>query len=129
MTYRLQIRRIYEPVGSQDGLRVLVDQLWPRGMTRESAHIDRWEKELAPSPALRKSFCHQSDAFPDFRREYYWELDAGTAASQFAEVCSSALRTGNVTLVYAARGTEETNAAVLRDWLAERMELEPVRSN
>lgn len=83
--------------------------------------MDRWAKELAPSDAVRKAFGHRPEAFGEFRRSYRAELEAGEAGLRFAEECEQALRTGNVTLVYAARSAEENNAAVLCGWLREKI--------
>ena len=109
-------KRAYEPASQSDGTRVLVDRLWPRGITKEHAHIDLLLKDLAPSSKLRTWFAHAPERFPEFRRRYAAELESGegrAALDQLREL----LRQGSVTLVFAARDAEHSNAAVLCDLL------------
>lgn len=116
---RLRIKRVYEAVGPDDGARVLVDRLWPRGVSREGAQIALWLKDIAPSDALRKRFHGKPDDWALFCDAYVEELSE-PAARLAVERVLSCLRDGAVTLLYAARDTERNNAVALKTWL-ERM--------
>jgi uncharacterized protein YeaO (DUF488 family) len=106
----VQIKRVYEPASSTDGYRVLIDRLWPRGVSRDSAKLDEWMKELAPSTELRQWFGHDPGRFEEFRRRYIEELREGrpllTALRRRA-------RDATLTLVYSAHDTEHNDAVVL----------------
>jgi uncharacterized protein YeaO (DUF488 family) len=110
----VRLRRAYEPAASGDGYRVLIDRLWPRGISRERAKLDAWEKELAPSTKLRRWFGHEPGRFEEFRRRYLEELRDQrprlTALRRRA-------REGAVTLVYSAHDTEHNDAVVLAEVL------------
>ncbi|RAU95329.1 DUF488 domain-containing protein [Paenibacillus sp. YN15] len=116
----LQIKRIYEPPSIEDGKRILVDRLWPRGVTREAACLDLWMKDIAPSAALRKSFNHQPEKFAEFTRFYREELQSEGAQLQLDQLCGL-IGSGPVTLVYAAKSAEHNHALVLKQFLEERM--------
>ncbi len=111
----IHCKRIYEPPGSDDGLRVLVDRLWPRGVSRERGQVDWWFREIAPSTELRRWFSHDPERWDEFRRRYYRELD--DRPQQVMEMLSRARQAGVVTLLYAARDEEHSHALVLRDYL------------
>jgi uncharacterized protein YeaO (DUF488 family) len=113
---RLRIKRVYEAVGPDDGARVLVDRLWPRGVSREGAQIALWLKDIAPSDALRKRFHGKPEDWALFCDAYAEEL-AEPAARSAVERGRSCLRDGAVTLLYAARDTERNNAVALKTWL------------
>src|SRR5690606_24841191 len=104
-------KRVYDAPSAEDGLRVLVDRLWPRGLSKESAAIDEWRKELAPSAELRKWFGHRPERWPQFLRRYAEELQEQKEA--LAELRDIA-RQRTVTLLYAARDAEHNNAVALR---------------
>jgi len=108
------IKRIYEPVESTDGVRILVDRLWPRGMKKENAHIDEWVKEAAPSSALRKWFNHEPEKWQEFSTRYLAELKQNTAIDSLLNIVK-----GNekVTLLYGARDKEHNQALVLQQFL------------
>jgi uncharacterized protein YeaO (DUF488 family) len=110
----VRLKRAYEPAARADGHRVLIDRLWPRGISREQAKLDAWEKELAPSPELRQWFGHEPGRFPEFRRRYIDELRSKrprlTALRRRA-------RGGTLTLVYSARDSEHNDAVVLAEVL------------
>lgn len=108
------IRRIYEAPDTGDGCRVLVDRLWPRGVSKDSAAIDHWLREAAPSDALRKWFNHEPEKWPLFVTRYHEELD-GRAATVAA--LRALVRSGRVTLVYAAKDEKHNNAAALALYL------------
>jgi len=106
------LKRAYDPPAPEDGARVLVERLWPRGVSKERAAVDFWVKEAAPSPELRRWYGHDPLKWPEFRRRYREELRARVAE---LEQLRTLARTGTVTFVYAARDTERNSAAVLRD--------------
>lgn len=113
-------KRVYEEPDPADGVRVLVDRLWPRGLSKEHARVDIWLKDVAPSQELRAWFGHDPAKFAEFRHRYEAELAVEPAKSAFAELREKA-RTQHVTLVFAARDTEHCNAVVLRELLARLM--------
>jgi len=114
----IRTKRIYEVPDVNDGIRILVDRLWPRGIKKESAAINAWEKGIAPSAELRKWFNHDSEKYPEFRRKYMEELDASEDAERFLGFVNEHLGSTNITLLYAAKDEEHNNALVLKDWLA-----------
>lgn len=116
MTDRVVTRRIYDPVAPEDGYRVLVDRVWPRGLRKEAAALDEWCRDLAPSAELRKWFGHDPDRWPAFRDAYRDEL------ARCPEALTRLLQqmaTGRVTLLYAARDREHNQAVVLAEVLAQ----------
>lgn len=110
----VRVKRVYEPAASQDGYRVLVDHIWPRGVSKERAKLDEWAKELAPSAELREWFDHVPDRFPEFRRRYRAELKS---QRQELGALREHARKGRVTVVYAARDEEHNNAVVVAEVL------------
>ena len=113
----LRIRRAYDPPAPDDGCRVLVDRLWPRGLKRETAGVDRWLRELAPSNELRTWFAHDPERWDEFRRRYAEELRSPAAAAALAELRGLIAAHQVVTLIYGARDTTCNNAEALRLWL------------
>ena len=113
----IQLRRAYEPPSAKDGLRVLVDRLWPRGLTKEKAAVDLWLKDVAPSTQLRKWFGHDPDKWPQFQARYRKELGEKPDALALLKANS---RKGAVTLVYGARDQEHNAALVLKQVLERR---------
>ena len=110
----VRLKRAYEPASAEDGYRVLVDRLWPRGVSKKQAKLDEWEKELAPSSELREWFGHEPDRFPEFRRRYIDELRANRP--RLRQLRRRA-RTGTLTLVYSAHDSEHNDAVVLAEVL------------
>lgn len=110
-------KRVYEEPEPGDGVRVLVDRLWPRGLSKERAQVDVWLKDVAPSRDLRVWFGHEPAKFAEFRRRYEAELAEEPGRAAFAELREMA-RAQHVTLVFAAHDTEHCNAVVLRELLA-----------
>ena len=110
----VRLKRAYEPPAPSDGYRVLIDRLWPRGVSREQASLEAWERDLAPSAELRKWFGHQPSRFEEFRRLYVEELRQ--QRPRLTELRRRA-REGTLTLVYAARDSEHNDAVVLADVL------------
>jgi uncharacterized protein YeaO (DUF488 family) len=114
----LRVKRVYEKPAKEDGQRVLVDRLWPRGMKKEEAKIDLWMKEVAPSNALRKSFHHDANKWPEFQKRYRAELKE--KRELLAELKKIEKQHGTMTLLYGAKDTKHNQAVVLADVLKEK---------
>ena len=110
----VRLKRAYEPAAASDGERILIDRMWPRGVTREEARLSEWARELAPSTELRRWFGHDPAHFAELRRRYSAELAAQEV--KLRELRRRA-RAGTVTLVYAARDAEHNDAIVLAEIL------------
>ena len=108
----VRLKRAYEPKDAEDGTRILVDRLWPRGVSKADAALDQWMKEIAPSTELRKWFAHDPNRWEEFCRRYSAELHLNI--EQLNQLRSSS-RQGSVTLVYSARDEVHNDAIVLRD--------------
>jgi uncharacterized protein YeaO (DUF488 family) len=108
------IKRIYDDPSDDDGCRVLVDRLWPRGVSKERAHLEVWLKEVAPSPPLRQEFAHMQERFADFRVAYEAELETNPAVQTLRDL---AAEHGKVTLLFGARDPETNHARVLLEFL------------
>ncbi len=119
MANDIKLKRAYVPAEPSDGVRVLVERLWPRGVARERAAIEHWFKDLAPSPELRKWYAHTPERWPEFRTAYRAELEGADrdALDELSELC----RTDQVTFVYAAKDEERNSARVLRDVILARI--------
>lgn len=120
----IRIKRVYEPSEPSDGVRILVDRLWPRGLSKEDAAIAIWAKNCSPSSDLRKWFAHDAEKFAEFTRRYRPELDSAVDAT--AELLTLAADRP-ITLLYAAQNTQCNNAVVLRSWLQGRLDLDSQR--
>ena len=112
MTLDVQIKRVYEPADPADGYRVLIDHVWPRGVSRKRAQLDEWARELAPSDELRKWFDHVPERFEEFRIRYRQEL---SGHAELLDTLRQRAKTGPLTIVYAARDEEHNNAAVVAE--------------
>lgn len=113
---KIHTKRAYDKPARNDGCRVLVDGMWPRGVKKEDAQVDLWLKEIAPSAELRKWFGHDPEKWDEFKKKYFKELDGDSdATDQLAEKA----RQGRVTLIYGAKDTEHNNAIALRQYLEE----------
>jgi len=110
----IKLKRAYDKLSRDDGSRILVERLWPRGLTKQRAALDHWLKEIAPSPELRKSFGHDPAKWEQFQKRYWKELEEKTEAVQMLKQKS---RQGTVTLVYAARDVEHNGALALKRFL------------
>jgi uncharacterized protein YeaO (DUF488 family) len=107
----IRLKRVYEPASPEDGMRILVDRLWPRGLRKEDAAVDRWLKEIAPSTALRQWFGHDPVHWPEFRRRYTAELRQHAATlDEIRELAKQE----TITLVFGARDEQHNDAVVLR---------------
>jgi uncharacterized protein YeaO (DUF488 family) len=120
----VRVKRIYEPAERSDGYRILIDRLWPRGVSHERARLDAWERDLAPSAELRTWFGHRPDRFEEFRRRYLEELRQ--QRPRLSELRRRA-RHGTVTLVFAARDTEHNDAVVLAEVIRRGLPKAPSR--
>jgi uncharacterized protein YeaO (DUF488 family) len=110
----IRVKRAYSPPAADDGTRLLVDRLWPRGIRKQDLQLDAWLKEIAPSEDLRKWFGHDPARWEGFLARYYSELDG---KQETLELIRAAARLGNVTLLYSARDEEHNNAVALRAYL------------
>ena len=113
----IQVKRVYGPPRPEDGVRFLVDRLWPRGVKKEEAALEGWLKDVAPSDALRRWFQHDPARWEEFLVRYFTELDGRPAAW---EAILRAARQGTVTLLFAARDVDRNNAVALRRFLEEK---------
>ncbi|HWF65527.1 MAG TPA: DUF488 domain-containing protein [Rhizomicrobium sp.] len=109
----IAIKRVYDPPEPSDGFRVLVDRLWPRGLTKEKAALDLWAKDIAPSTELREEFNHRPEKFAEFKKHYRLELSKNPALAAFR----AELKRPKVTLLFGARDPKVNHAAVLADYL------------
>jgi uncharacterized protein YeaO (DUF488 family) len=112
----IALKRVYDEPAASDGTRVLVERLWPRGISKERAHIDLWLKKVAPSSELRKWYNHDTQKFQEFRRRYEAELTTEAAQEALAKLREIA-KQGQLTLIFASRDTDHSNAAILQDLL------------
>src|SRR6516165_12485386 len=110
----IKLKRAYEAVAPDDGFRILVDRLWPRGVSKDSARIDLWLKEIAPTVTLRKWFGHDPSRWAGFRDRYFQELDKNHAA---VEQLIDMSRRGTVTLVFGVKDEEHNDAVALKEYL------------
>ena len=108
----IKIKRVYEPPDKDDGRRILVDRLWPRGLTKEKASVDLWLKDIAPSTALRKWFGHDPSKWEEFKKRY---LDELKGKSEQIQLLKQEMEKGAVTLVYGAKDEEHNEALVLQE--------------
>ncbi len=111
----LRVRRIYDEASPRDGVRVLVDRIWPRGVSKRDAMIDQWMKDIAPSTELRKWFNHESARWPEFKRRYFRELKK--EHSKLVEELTRLAKKKTVTLLYSAKDQEHNQAQALREYL------------
>jgi len=108
----VKVKRIYEPISRDDGRRILVDRLWPRGLKKEDAGLDEWLKDIAPSDELRKWFAHDPAKWQEFRKRYKGELQKKT---DLIERLREEIKSETVTLLFSAKDAEHNNAVVLKE--------------
>jgi uncharacterized protein YeaO (DUF488 family) len=111
---RLRLKRVYEPPSDTDGMRILVDRLWPRGLSKAEAKIDFWAKAVAPSAELRRWYGHEREKWPEFQGKYIIELQNNPEA---VHELIAKIGNGNATLLFGSKETSLNNAAVLKDYL------------
>lgn len=116
----IQIKRVYEAPEKSDGVRLLIDRLWPRGIKKSELSLDEWIKELAPSSEIRNKFGHDPDNWKEFKSEYLKELRSPEAKEKLEEITKLA-RKMNLTLLYSARNEEYNNARVLKEVLERKL--------
>jgi uncharacterized protein YeaO (DUF488 family) len=121
MDEAIRTKRIYEPKAADDGVRILVDRLWPRGLTKAEAALDLWMKDAAPSTELRKWFDHRPDRWQEFRARYAIELQSSAAIEPLRKL----RKAGPITLLYAARDQEHNEAIVLAAFLKHELTRPP----
>ena len=114
----ITVKRAYAPASRADGIRLLVERLWPRGVTKAALKVDDWLKEAGPSTELRKWFGHDPERWDEFRRRYVRELDS--RPDTWKPIVAAARHGGTVTLVYSSHDTEHNNAVALRGYLRAR---------
>jgi uncharacterized protein YeaO (DUF488 family) len=117
--HAVKVVRVYDEPGTDDGVRVLVDRIWPRGLSRERAHVDEWLKQVAPSTALRRWYGHDPERFADFRRRYRDELSEAEPAAALQHLHDIAQH-NTLTLVTATKDADISQAAVLAELLRHR---------
>ena len=119
----IRVKRVYDPPEAHDGSRVLVDYLWPRGLSKEALQASAWLKQVAPSDALRQWFGHEPPKWKEFQRRYFAELTAKPAAWR---PLLEAARRGNLSLLFSARDAEHNNAVALKSFLERRLRRKPI---
>ncbi len=117
----LNLKRAYDSVSANDGYRILVDRLWPRGVSQEHAAIDLWAKKITPTADIRKAFHHEPDKFPDFKKQYLSELEKNPDMSAFIQTVSDRLKKGNVTFVYAAKDPVYNHVVILKEYVEKHL--------
>jgi uncharacterized protein YeaO (DUF488 family) len=113
----IELKRVYDRKDSTDGVRYLVERLWPRGIKKADLDLDAWLKDVAPSTELRKWFSHDPGKWAQFRRKYFAELDH---APEVCEPIRQAARKGTVTLLYSSHDAEHNNAVALKDYIEDK---------
>jgi uncharacterized protein YeaO (DUF488 family) len=121
----VQIKRVYEDFSVADGKRILIDRLWPRGLTKEEAHIEVWLKDIAPSTELRQWFDHDPKKWNEFKRRYRKEIEDDRVSVLFL---MNQMRKGTVTLVYGARDIKHNDAMVLKEYLEQLSTIPKIRN-
>lgn len=118
----IKLKRIYDLREEEDGYRVLVDRLWPRGISKEKANIDEWAKAISPSTEIRKEFHHDPTLMDEFKQKYINELEHNEISDEFIDRIRQKLEYVNVTLIYAAKNQRINHATILKDWLEETVD-------
>ena len=114
----IQLKRVYEQPSKQDGYRILVERLWPRGLTKPQAKVDCWLKEAAPSTALRQWFQHDPTKWKEFRKKYFLEL---RDKNELLQMVQQRLKQGRVTFVYASKESRLNNAVALKEYIEKHL--------
>ncbi len=114
LKFMIKIKRIYEPASKEDGIRILVDRLWPRGITKEKARLDLWLKDVGPSDGLRKWYGHDPEKWPEFRRRYFRELEG---KKELLDTIRAEAKKRKVTLLFGAKEEKFNQAEAIREYL------------
>lgn len=118
---QIKLERIYDKPQDLSGYRILVDRLWPRGISKVNAKLDEWEKEVTPSKELRQWFSHDPQKFSEFKTKYIAELDANPKTAEFTALIADKLKTTDVIFLYGAKDRENNQAVVLKDYLTNHL--------
>lgn len=116
----IKMKRVYEEADSKDGYRILVDRIWPRGVKKEDAAIDEWNKDITPTTAARKEFDHDPEKFPSFKKRYTKELDENDETESFIENVKEKLKEDDVTFVYAAKDEQYNHVVILKEYVEKK---------
>lgn len=119
---KLLIKRVYAQESTEDGYRILVDRLWPRGMSKSDVKLDDWAKDIAPSTTIRKAFNHDPSKMDIFRANYINELKQNPAVVDFIDLISKKINTENVTFVYGAKDEIHNHVVILKDWILNQLQ-------
>lgn len=122
MVLMLKLERIYTKPADLDGYRILVDRLWPRGISKVNAHLDDWDKEMGPTTELRKWFNHEPAKYPEFQKRYLAEIDANPMTTEFVKKVAEQLKQTNVILLYGAKDEQHNQAVVLMTYLQDKVQ-------
>lgn len=117
---KIIVKRIYDK-DLPDGYRILIDRVWPRGMSKVRAQLDLWAKNIAPSADLRKWFSHDPEKYPEFKEKYLQEIEKNDYTSEFLQTVSDALKQQDVLILYGSKEQKYNNASVLIDFLKENV--------
>ncbi|RKQ31513.1 DUF488 domain-containing protein [Oceanobacillus halophilus] len=117
----VKIKRIYEDVDKNDGVRILVDRIWPRGMSKEKANIDYWLKQIAPTTDLRKWFNHDPEKFDEFKEKYIQELESGKQKEELIKLKDIVKANQTITLLYAAKDKKHNQAIILQEIIEDEL--------
>lgn len=118
---KLAYKRIYEPYDENDGYRILIDRLWPRGIKKEDAKIDYWDKDITPTTNLRKWFNHDPEKFNEFKEKYLIELENNDKKDEYISIIKENLKNKNVTLLYGAKDEKYNHAIILYEWTKNKL--------
>lgn len=116
----IKMKRVYEAADAEDGYRILIDRIWPRGVKKEAANIDEWNKDITPTTAIRKEFHHDPQKFDSFKKEYTKELDQNKETDPFIQTVKEKLTEGPVTLVYAAKDETYNHVVILIEYIEKK---------
>ena len=120
--FEIKLKRAYEAASADDGVRVLVDKLWPRGVKKETLALDYWAKEVTPSTEIRKEFNHEASKFDAFKKAYMIELENNSALDDFVKKVGNWLQKSDVTFIYGAKDPKINHAVILREVVKKRLE-------
>jgi uncharacterized protein YeaO (DUF488 family) len=122
MAIRIKIKRIYDPPGAEDGFRILVDRLWPRGLSKEKAKVDLWLREISPSNELRKWYGHDPDKWTEFKKKYLEEIEE---KKEEFDLLRKKAREVTVTFLFSSKEEELNNAAALKEFVERKLRKKP----
>lgn len=117
----IKLKRAYDDISEDDGIRILVDRLWPRGIKKSDLKLDEWAKEITPSTNIRKKFNHDKNKFDEFKRDYNEELNNNKAFDAFIKQIEHWLKSSNVTLIYGAKDREINHGVVLKEAIEKQL--------